>query len=252
MFFNQDNASVNICTVLKINRKSESRSSFERTHYTMTFRTKGEANFLIDGKLNRVEENHILIIPPQLQYSHETKGEELYAVHFESDLELCDEMKMYCVKNKGYFEHLFSELYMKWLKKLPGYNYSCKAVLYRIMALIENEYASDRYAKEDKISVAVEYIHEHFTDNDISVEKLADMCSMSDTYFRKLFKQRFSITPLKYINSLKLNLAKELINSGYYTVEEISEKCGFLNVGYFSLFIKKETGFSPSKYRIDK
>ena len=52
MFFKQDNASVNICTVLKINRKSESRSSFERTHYTMTFRTKGEANFLIDGKLN--------------------------------------------------------------------------------------------------------------------------------------------------------------------------------------------------------
>ncbi len=62
---------------------------------------------------------------------------------------------------------------------------------------------------------------------------------MSDTYFRKLFVERFSVTPLKYINRLKLNYAKELLLSDYYTVEEIAEKCGFNNINYFSLFIKR-------------
>ena len=54
--------------------------------------------------------------------------------------------------------------------------------------------------------------------------------------------------PLKYINKLKLYYAKELLRSGYYTVSQVSEKCGFENIQYFSLFIKKETGKTPSQF----
>ena len=70
---------------------------------------------------------------------------------------------------------------------------------------------------------------------------------MSDTYFRKLFFQNFKTTPLKYINKLKLEYAKELLCSNYYTIEEVSEKCGFENINYFSTFIKKQTGVPPSR-----
>ena len=85
----------------------------------------------------------------------------------------------------------------------------------------------------------VDYIHEHFSDADISVEKLAHMCKMSGTYFRKIFYSAFSTTPLKHINELRKKYALELLKSGYYTVGEAAEKCGFSNTYYFSSFIKK-------------
>ena len=72
---------------------------------------------------------------------------------------------------------------------------------------------------------------------------------MSDTYFRRLFVTRFGQTPLRYINAMRFERARELLCSEYYTVEEIAELCGFNNVNYFSLFIKKETGLPPTTYR---
>ena len=64
----------------------------------------------------------------------------------------------------------------------------------------------------------------------------------------EFFVKNYSATPLKYINDLKLNYAKELLRSSYYTVSEVAEKCGFENVYYFSLFMKKRTGKSPSQF----
>ena len=111
---------------------------------------------------------------------------------------------------------------------------------------IERE-AAEINDRDDVLCDIVDYIHEHFCEKGLTIELLSKMCSMSDTYFRRLFKQRFKVTPLKYINDLKVKYATELLRSGYYTVTEAAEKCGFDNVYYFSLFIKKETGQSPSQ-----
>ena len=169
-------------------------------------------------------------------------------MHFLSEQDLSDEIKKFSPQNPDYFGLQFSELYDVWTSKKPGYQYRSKSLLYKILGAIENEYAKDVHSPDDKISDAVDYIHNHFTESILSVEHLAKMCSMSDTYFRRLFVKRFSVTPLKYINQLKLNYAKELLSAGYYTVEEVSEKCGFLNINYFSLFFKKETGYPPSRF----
>ena len=68
------------------------------------------------------------------------------------------------------------------------------------------------------------------------------MCNMSDTYFRRLFVAEFGTTPLKYINNLRMTQISELLQANYSSIEDISEQCGFNNVNYFSLFVKKETG----------
>ncbi len=81
------------------------------------------------------------------------------------------------------------------------------------------------------------------------MDRLAYLAGMSDTYFRRLFSERFGKNPLKYINELRLQRAKELLSGDYYTVEEVSELCGFNNVSYFSIFFKREVGIPPSVYR---
>ncbi|MBR2916007.1 MAG: helix-turn-helix transcriptional regulator, partial [Clostridia bacterium] len=170
-------------------------------------------------------------------------------VHFSSQSALPDKIKHFKPKDAKYFERKFKELYSTWVKKPFGYQFECQSILFKIMTKIERELAEIKISdSNDRILEAVEYMHDHFADKEITVDELASMCAMSDTYFRKLFVKNFSVTPLRYINNLKVAYAKELFESGYYTVSQIAQKCGFDSIYYFSAFIKRETGKSPSYF----
>ena len=82
----------------------------------------------------------------------------------------------------------------------------------------------------------------------MTIDILADLCGISNTYFRKIFEKEFGISPLKYINNLRLHHALELLKSGYYSVASVSLMAGFNDPNYFSSFIKKMTGYSPSYF----
>lgn len=54
---------------------------------------------------------------------------------------------------------------------------------------------------------------------------------------------------MQYRDAIRLYYAKEYLNSGYYTVTEIAEKCGFDDVSYFVRFFRKRTGTPPGTYK---
>ena len=187
--------------------------------------------------------------PAKLFYSMQTGREKLLVVHFYSDALRDDRIRKFSPKNPAYFERLFTDLNRAWTKKHVGYEYECKALFYKILFAVEREWEQNEPTVSDAIRDAVEYIHDRFTDRSLTVEELAARCHVSDTYFRKRFRETCGTTPLNYIHQLRMTHAKELLQSNYYTVEEVSERCGFNNIQYFSLFIKKQTGLSPSAYR---
>ena len=53
------------------------------------------------------------------------------------------------------------------------------------------------------------------------------------------------VSPLAYINSLKITRAKELLLSGMYTVTEVAFMSGYSDISHFSREFKKSTGVSP-------
>ena len=81
-----------------------------------------------------------------------------------------------------------------------------------------------------------------------SIEDLASLSDLSQSYFRKLFKQIAGLTPLQYQNQLKINKAKDLLLSGEYNVSETAVNVGFDNIYYFSRMFKSIVGISPSVY----
>ena len=104
--------------------------------------------------------------------------------------------------------------------------------------------------REEKCVLVSKYRHieRHFASS-ISLTELARLTDMSVTHFRREWKKHYHITPLEYRNSIRLSFARELILSGYYTVSEITEKCGFDDIDYFIRFFKKHTGIMPFKYK---
>lgn len=96
-------------------------------------------------------------------------------------------------------------------------------------------------------------MEENYLSSDFSVEKAVDAAHMSNTYFRKLFIEKFGITPSKYITAKRLNYAENLLSSGKYTVERTAELSGFCDAKYFSRVVRKHYGCSPSKlYKVIK
>lgn len=100
-----------------------------------------------------------------------------------------------------------------------------------------------------RLAPAIAYIEEHAFDKFIDVKTLAELCSMTEKYFRNYFKRTFGIAPLKYINSIRANRIRTTILDRDLSVGEIAELCGFSDLNYFSRFFKKSFGVSPTRYR---
>ena len=71
---------------------------------------------------------------------------------------------------------------------------------------------------------------------------------LSYTYIKRLFALTFNISPKKYIISLKMNYACDLLKHGEYSITHIAEACGYDDIYVFSHQFKKYFGVSPSRY----
>ena len=57
------------------------------------------------------------------------------------------------------------------------------------------------------------------------------------------------MTFTEYLNTVRLNVAKDLLITSNYNLSEIAREAGYTDLSYFSKLFKKEYGISPSKYR---
>jgi two-component system, response regulator YesN len=96
---------------------------------------------------------------------------------------------------------------------------------------------------------AVNYMEKNYTDPKISMESVCDEMGMSISYLSLLFKKDKQTTFVKYLTSIRLEKAKELLGLTSKKIIEIAGICGYNEVYYFSHSFKKYTGVSPKKYR---
>lgn len=86
--------------------------------------------------------------------------------------------------------------------------------------------------------------------SNLSVNELAKLCNMSLSSFKRSFKTFFNDSPNNYINTKKINKAKELLQVSELNISEIAYKTGFNDPLYFTRLFKKRIGLSPSEFRL--
>lgn len=118
--------------------------------------------------------------------------------------------------------------------------------LYREYVLSETTLTNK--SKTEKIVIikkAIRYIQDNYHKN-ITVLDTAEYVGLSKYYFCHIFKEFTGVTMVKYINILRCENAKKMLQNGNYRVEEVAYLCGFDNLSYFSKTYKKYMGCSPS------
>ena len=85
---------------------------------------------------------------------------------------------------------------------------------------------------------------------DFNVTECIEKSGYHADYFRRVFKKHTSMSPLSYLNHLRMEHAKELLLwENFLSVKDVAERCGFKDSLYFSTCFKRQVGLSPLAFR---
>lgn len=122
--------------------------------------------------------------------------------------------------------------------------------LLRINDSLERERVFAVGSNMGQIADSIDYINVHFMD-EIRIVDLADLCSLSETHFRRVFESYVNMSPVEYINLVRIQNACDLIKKTNYSMETVAQKCGFTNVTTFNRNFKKILNTSPYQWKIN-
>ena len=77
------------------------------------------------------------------------------------------------------------------------------------------------------LAPAVNYIEGNCFDSSVDIKMLADLSGICESYFRRLFVQKYNISPKSYIINLRLTYARQLLSESKLEVSQISESAAF-------------------------
>ncbi len=92
------------------------------------------------------------------------------------------------------------------------------------------------------------YIKDNFQ-KAITLETVAKYINLHPSYCSTIFKRSEGHSVTEYINTVRINYAKELLDTSPYRIGEIGARCGIPDPYYFSRVFNKTCGVSPSEYR---
>lgn len=249
MFFDTNDFSAENIEVFQLKRNPYKKVAAQRAFHAISFKLNGRAKYDSGENSFTTKTGDILFVPAGVEYIKDTDAELFYVVHFRSVEFLGNKLLRMTPKNPEKFRALFESLYRVYTEKGTAYLYEIKQLFYRLIAELEREYIN-KVGRRSKgyIDRAVKIIHERFTDPDFTLSTLHEHLNVCDTYLRREFHKHIGESPKSYLMALRLELSKELLRSGYYTVSEVAARCGFSSAYYFSAFFKRATGSSPRDF----
>lgn len=253
VFFSENDLSLELLGVFRIRRGRRALDSKnDRAYDSLSVRTDGVGVFKTERGEIEVRRGDVLYMPRNVHYSQTTSGETVYAVHFINySFNPKNGIETLSVEERDRVVEMMSEMYRVWTLKKQGYRYQASAMLYSLLYFLNCHAHDDRsgaFRQGEQLKNAINRIHTDFRQGQIPISELAAMCAVSETYFRRLFKSIYGVSPNQYIINLRLEYASQLLCSGLYTVGEVSDRSGFGDPKYMSKLFKKRYGTSPRDY----
>lgn len=138
-------------------------------------------------------------------------------------------------------------------ERLFAYKDNCRALLTQFLVYLSRNYmlnvSSDKISEKrkrnlERLNQVLCYIDEHSAEY-ISNKELAKMMYLSEDRFGHLFRKNVGIPPQQYINEIRLQKAKELIQSTSHTITEIARMVGFQDYNNFGRQFQRHYGCTP-------
>jgi len=98
------------------------------------------------------------------------------------------------------------------------------------------------------LAPALDFLHENYNQQ-FQIGKLAELCSMSLTHFRRVFGEIMDCSPLEFLHRTRIIQARNMLRGTNLSILEISEFVGYGSISGFNRHFLSITGMSPSEWR---
>lgn len=254
MFFCDSELVLEIIGIFKIKRDNYIvDDAVIRNYDTLSIRLFGKCEFKSENLDMIVSKDDLLYIPSNISYSQKTDGEEIIAIHFINyNKKDKSGIEIFSPDTPMEFNSEIIRMYEIWNEKKTGYRQKCTSILYNILYKTSQKLEERSFETQEAnriMNKAINYIHQNYKSENILISDIAKSLFVSETYFRRLFKKSYGVSPNKYIIALKLEYASQMLASGFYSVTEVSTNAGFSDSKYFSRLFKKHYLKSPMEYK---
>jgi len=225
-----------ICETRTYNRKSETHS---HDYNQLILPLEGKL-MLNTNKENIVDENHLMLLPTDCDHSYYAESTNKFLV-----VDIPPIMKNILVGMDFSYEYR-QYLDQKW-----------KAVRYLLLeesrrnddsAMIELVRYACSFLEKEKMDPSIQYIHENYQSR-ISIQTLAEIENYNVSYFIEWFTKKTGETPNVYIQKLRLEKAKKLLEDTEFSILMISQLVGYEQQSSLTRLFKNYEKISPREYR---
>lgn len=151
-------------------------------------------------------------------------------------------------RNFYYLKQRCSLLVQHWLGRMPHYEAICAGIFTEIVGIVNREMEDRQFPVKKKAMIATlqQYILNHYREP-IRMEQLAALVDRTPNYITTTFREMTGLSPIEYLNRVRVASARELLLNTNFTIGQIAEMTGFCDQSYFNRVYKKVMGYPPSK-----
>jgi len=230
--------------------QKHSHPNWELVYYV---KSKGRTSCYLENeqKTYLSDDNTFILFPPNVV--HDDKREQMpnqVCIGFHADEGLGGLLEK--IANKLLHDFDFSLLKTMDLlkeeldKKTIFYNRALNCLTEE--ALIYLIRKNEQLLNEPPLQYIVQYFDQYYM-TDIRLDEFAKEYGYSPSYFRSIFKQKYGVSPKRYINRVKIEKIKQLLLETTLPLTQIAEDTGFKDYYQFSAFVKKHTHRCPKELR---
>ncbi len=221
----------------------------------------GECKIIINDREYNAAAGDFFLIPAGTKHSFFHTNENFiqkYWFHFDIEAE---GTSIFNIADPPYYCHigsnksivsLFRSIFKCSSDNSPGSQLLLNAKILELLSLYfkltDTDFSDVIIDENTLINTITEYITTHINKN-ITLNELADIAHFHPNYFVRFFKERMGIPPAKYVNNIKVEHAKSMLENTNLSVKDIMTSVGFEDYSHFSKFFKTYSGYSPSAFR---
>lgn len=238
---------------------------FGRVDVHILYIVRGSCHVVLSGGETIVPAGRFILFRPgerQEYFFEADSGSFSYYIHFTGrdaeavlrSLGLWD-ITVGIAPNSRELEWLFSQMIREYSLSQVAHEAITGGLLLSILGLLARGVELSRSQIDEKKQMRVQRAIERMyadMDKKLSIEALARECNYSVGYFSHLFRAVTGVSAHAYMCRLRIERAKNMLDSTDLSVLEIALAVGCEDQNYFSRFFKEQTGLSPTAYRASR
>ena len=224
-----------------------------RPSHAFIFKLSGASVYTYEDRAMTLRAGQVLFLPRGDSYRVDkiTPGDSHYVMfNFDGPVEGA-RARIYDTDAFAHMGDIRLGLGETWLLGGAWERYRCVAMFYHTLEFVARReqvrYADERHL--DRIAPALERLRRDIFDPELRLSELHGLCGVSDTWFRKVFRDNYGVSVQQYVTNKRLSRAAAVLSGGdWSSVAQVAQSVGYTDPLYFTRAFTRRYGMSPTAY----